>query len=471
MANTHSLDLESSSSQYASITDASQTGLDITGDLTIEAWIKFESLPITNTASEIVAKMQGTGVGSYKFSFFNSGGVGQVLALYIDDGTIEVKFTTFEPSLDRWYHVASTFNASTSDIKFYVDGSLIDTVTGTSTSIQNSTEPLRIGAATNNSNYFDGLIDEVRVWNDVRTESEIQDNLGVELVGNEANLQGYWKLNNDYTDETSNGNDLTASGSPVFSTDVPFENPAGVSDSTRLTTNLQGYWTLDEESGTRADSTANGNDLTDNNTVGFGTGKQDNAADFETATDEYLSITDASQTGLDITGDLSISMWINFESIQAVNGLISKFDSGQKSYQLDTDGTPNIRWNISSDGSSDEIISVDASSVITSTATWYHLVTTFDASASKFSVYVDGILVGSNTGTRTSLYNSTTPFLLAGRNGGATVYNFDGLIDETGIWDKVLTFGEIQDLYAQGAAIPYAAAATDTGNALSMSNF
>ena len=45
MANSHSLDLESSSSQYASITDASQTGLDITGDLTIELWAKFESLP------------------------------------------------------------------------------------------------------------------------------------------------------------------------------------------------------------------------------------------------------------------------------------------------------------------------------------------------------------------------------------------------------------------------------------------
>ena len=465
MANTHSLDLESSSSQYASITDASQTGLDITGDLTIEAWIKFESLPITNTASEIVAKMQGTGVGSYKFSFFNSGGVGQVLALYIDDGTIEVKFTTFEPSLDRWYHVASTFNASTSDIKFYVDGSLIDTVTGTSTSIQNSTEPLRIGAATNNSNYFDGLIDEVRVWNDVRTESEIQDNLGVELVGNEANLQGYWKLNNDYTDETSNGNDLTASGSPVFSTDVPFENPAGVSDSTRLTTNLQGYWTLDEESGTRADSTANGNDLTDNNTVGFGTGKQDNAADFEATNTEYLSITDATQTGLDITGDLSFSMWINAESIGSENALFSKVTAGEVGYRFRYQGGTNNRFLLSTDG-----IQKLASKTL-STATWYHVAGSYDASAGTCQIWVDGVPLTLMTGLNTSISDNSEDFELGAITNIGFINEWDGLIDETAIWNKVLTFGEVQDLYAQGAAIPYAAAATDTGNALSMSNF
>jgi len=38
-----SIDLERSSSQYLSITDASQTGLDFTGDFTIEGWVKLES--------------------------------------------------------------------------------------------------------------------------------------------------------------------------------------------------------------------------------------------------------------------------------------------------------------------------------------------------------------------------------------------------------------------------------------------
>ena len=39
---------------------------------------------------------------------------------------------------------------------------------------------------------------------------------------NEAGFAGYWKLNNNYDDKTSNGNDLTATNSPTFSTEVPY---------------------------------------------------------------------------------------------------------------------------------------------------------------------------------------------------------------------------------------------------------
>ena len=51
MANTYSLDLELTSSQYAYIADGDQTGLDITGDFTYEMWIKLEQLPSTAGAS------------------------------------------------------------------------------------------------------------------------------------------------------------------------------------------------------------------------------------------------------------------------------------------------------------------------------------------------------------------------------------------------------------------------------------
>ena len=34
---------------------------------------------------------------------------------------------------------------------------------------------------------------------------------------------GYWRLENGYLDETSNDNDLTATNSPIFYQDVPFE--------------------------------------------------------------------------------------------------------------------------------------------------------------------------------------------------------------------------------------------------------
>jgi hypothetical protein len=70
---------------------------------------------------------------------------------------------------------------------------------------------------------IDGYLDDVRVWDDLRSGAEISANYDSELVGDEANLQGYWKLNNDWTDTHANSNDLTPQNSPVFqSGDLPF---------------------------------------------------------------------------------------------------------------------------------------------------------------------------------------------------------------------------------------------------------
>jgi hypothetical protein len=56
MANTKSLFLDASNTDYAYLTDGSQTGLDITGSITLEAWIKLESLPASGVSYAIVAK-------------------------------------------------------------------------------------------------------------------------------------------------------------------------------------------------------------------------------------------------------------------------------------------------------------------------------------------------------------------------------------------------------------------------------
>ena len=218
MANTHSLDLESSSSQYAYITDANQTGLDLTTDFTIEFWANFETI----AGSTIINKYEN-GVGGYLVELSGSN---NLKVLYSADGTNKSEsYTTSAISGTGWHHYAIVVDISNpADTKIYIDcvsQSVTDNSTN-ATSLIGTSVPFHIGANQSPAEYFDGLIDEVRIWNDIRTQQEIQDNYQKELVGNETNLVGYWKFNNDYTDETSNGNDLTASGSPVFSTDVPF---------------------------------------------------------------------------------------------------------------------------------------------------------------------------------------------------------------------------------------------------------
>lgn len=231
MANTHSIDLELSSSQYLSIADASQTGLDLTGDFTLECWIKAE----TNNTTRYVLAKHTSGQTSYILYLTSNGKVGLDVS---DNGTTNaghfVDFVTQNiviPSTGTWHHIAISYDASETTPIIYVDGvsKTFDTSGTVGTSVFNGTAPFEIGTDASRTYYYDGLIDDVRVWNDIRTGTEISDNYQKELVGNEAGLVAYWKLNDSLLDETSNNNDLTNNNSAVFSTDVPFVGAVGKS--------------------------------------------------------------------------------------------------------------------------------------------------------------------------------------------------------------------------------------------------
>ena len=70
--------------------------------------------------------------------------------------------------------------------------------------------PVVIGAGYVNN--YDGQIDELRVWNTARTQSNIQNNKDTCLMGIEIGLVGYWKMEDgsgttltDYSNSSNNG--------------------------------------------------------------------------------------------------------------------------------------------------------------------------------------------------------------------------------------------------------------------------
>lgn len=230
--NTYSLDLEAGSSQYAFITDAAQAGLDITGSITLEAWVKIESAPGVGITYSIISKLDGDGGASlrqYRLAYRDLAGVKQLIFSVSSDGTgANTQHLALAQDLNTaiWKHVAAVWDAADGDVDFYVDGLLVGNVLGTLAVIANTTTPFTIGCNLNvgvGENFFDGLIDEIRVWNINRTSIQVLNNLQVDVTG-QANLQAYWKLNNVYSDAGPNGNTLTPTGSPVFSIDVPFVN-------------------------------------------------------------------------------------------------------------------------------------------------------------------------------------------------------------------------------------------------------
>lgn len=222
MANTHSLDLESGSSQYASITDGSQTGLDLSTDFTIEGWFNFESKPTSGNIMYMVAKWNTSSQRAYALQLWNDTGTMKLLLSTSDDGSVAANITSnWDPTLSTWYHVAVAYDLSAGQAFMYVDTSSIGTPTGGDTVLHNSTGDFTLGSVAGGGSYYDGLMDEVRVWSDIRTAGEISANWKTESpAGN--NLQGHWKLNNNYNDSSGNSNTLTGQAAPVFSTDVPF---------------------------------------------------------------------------------------------------------------------------------------------------------------------------------------------------------------------------------------------------------
>ena len=129
-----------------------------------------------------------------------------------------------------WQHVAVSWKASTSTATFFLNAISQGTSVGSLTAIHDNASTFQIGMSKNGAgsaaNFYNGLIDEVRLWNVEKTADDLLYGLNTQIATNSTGLAGYWKLNGDYTDATSNANNLTSSGSPSFSSNVPFPSPS-----------------------------------------------------------------------------------------------------------------------------------------------------------------------------------------------------------------------------------------------------
>jgi autotransporter-associated beta strand protein len=71
-----------------------------------------------------------------------------------------------------WHHIAASRDSLSGAVRIYVDG-VLDTAGVAPAGVRNSASMLRIGALQNNSGFFNGTIDEVRIYNRVLDDSEI----------------------------------------------------------------------------------------------------------------------------------------------------------------------------------------------------------------------------------------------------------------------------------------------------------
>jgi len=222
---TSSVELEFDTPTYLFIDDESQTGLDLSAELTIEMWFKLESEPLGADAYQLISKRHSSGQRSYALELQPTGHPnGKGIGFYTWSNGVDSACATFldwEYQEGTWYHVAVT--KSGTHVLFYVNGSQIGSVQiCDNANIFEGAAEVRVGADDDANTKYDGLIDELRVWGVARIPREISGRYRHELPkGDKVGLRAYWKFDGDYADSSGNGNNLSQIGANPFSEDVP----------------------------------------------------------------------------------------------------------------------------------------------------------------------------------------------------------------------------------------------------------
>lgn len=146
-------------------------------------------------------------------------------------------------TLNTWVHVALTYDAPTSTMRLYRNGSLVSTATAIPAYVA---ETMYIGSHFGTASYWQGAIDEVRIWNYALSATQLRRTMWQGPAANATGLVGLYRLNdgagstltNSSTYQPGNG---TINGGTWTTSPVTFNANAlgtdGVNDYVDLGTN------------------------------------------------------------------------------------------------------------------------------------------------------------------------------------------------------------------------------------------
>ena len=249
-----------------------------------------------------------------------------------------------------------------------------------------------------------GKIDEVRIWNEVRSTDEIRQNMFAELSdpGSEGNLVAYYKLN-----ETSNATTAEDSKSTNDGTLIGYVSQTG-------------FWQT--------------------SSAFFG---PKNCLHFD-GSDDYVSLTNSSV--LRPTDSLTLECWINPDNwSSSQQNFAGNTHSGGYNFALGSPDVSHIGFAVHSDGSYKR---VDAD--LTGYTGWHHVAGTFDGQYVR--LYIDGEMkdeLDMGTSGKSIYYKYNNCMILGAEAdepcGPQTGYYYAGKMDEIRFWNVARTDQQIQE--------------------------
>ncbi len=435
---------------------------------TLNVW--FNSKLLSGTKS-----LYDDGWGTYELRTTAS-----TLTWYINNGSIIKINTANTLSTDTWYMATAIIDDSTKEFKLYVNGDLKDNDTY-SGSLASGGSNICFGstACGSGSNYFNGTLDDVLVFNRVLSATEIKalynssehyiqrDLTGlsegaqsytanvVDIAGNRNSTSLSFDVDltfpNITFDSTTDADGLTKSVDNVFVNVTAVDNAgSGVAHNISAfidwDNSLVGWWRMDDlnSSGDVIDYTGK------NNGTVVGDAKQVEAGYFGKGfefdgTGDYIS----TSFNPDMNNPLTISMWIKS------NELVG--ESNRAIWSIYTDDNNRMYLNCPSNGgTSCTIVSkIDGGTTTTSSAiknsidlSWHNVLVVLNEN--NHTYYYDGELIISEIKTNISQWVGV-PVFYVGTQGGVDNF-FNGTIDDVLVFNRSLSADEIAALYANTSA-------------------
>ncbi|MDB9313691.1 hypothetical protein PN462_11320 [Spirulina sp. CS-785/01] len=296
-----------------------------------------------------------------------------------------------------WSHWAFTKNAQTGEMKIYLNGQLWHSGTGKTRQLNPATKVL-LGNYPNRSYPYHGIVDEIRIWNRVRTQTEIQAEMNHRLVGNEPGLWSYWRLDEGkgetIFDQTDNGHHGTIKDATWVKSDAPIGDHPGIR---RTSFGLQSV-------------------------------AEQFALQFD-GQDDYAIIQLGSPW--QAPQEFSVEMWVKPDATDQVSytGLFSSNNANRtgSSFQIDLDGQGNYRFLHDKGGWQIGKAATD----------WQHLAVAYDGNT--LTAYLDGRKLGSGAGNLPTEFR----YYILGVNRSVDRF-FQGQMEEVRIWKRAISAAEIQ---------------------------
>ncbi len=352
--------------------------LDLKEEFTLEAWVRPE------TEAEEYATILGKENSvspHFAYILYAQTPADRAKAFFSEGAPGHLEAEGGSPVPQTWTHIAVTDDGGHS--RLYVDGKLVDAAEAVP--IPSTDGDLVIGGNKSFSAFFDGKIDEVRIYNRPLDEAEVQ----------------------------------ADAATPI---QTPAQGPVA-------------EYSFDQDNEEAAeDRSGDGNTATVEGAKWTAHGKYGGAYEFNASEGDVLTVPAA--TDLDLTEEFTVEAWIDPKSTHEFENILEKENSGEPSYSyLLTDHHDQLGAYLQEEPA----YSLFSPSEEIEPHTWNHVALTYDGS--RVHLYLNGAQVSSEAAP--TFVSSDGPLKIGGGEalGGNS---FDGKIDEVRVYDRALDGAEVQ---------------------------